>query len=728
MNISYNWLRELTNATLAPRELAERLTMVGLAVDAVHETGDDFVLEFDITSNRPDCLSHLGVGRETAVLINGSVRLPEAESPHRETRHAENPVSSKGFAMVEVRDLELCPRYAARVVRGVRIAASPDWMIKRLQAIGQRPINNVTDITNYVLHEQGQPLHAFDLAKLTEQRIVVRRALEGERIRTLDEVERSLSTQMLVIADAVRPVAVAGVMGGEETEITSATTDVLIESAYFDPQQVRRTAQTLNLHTDASHRFERGVDFEGVLRAQARAVSLICETAGGSAEDAIDVYPKPIEPRVVRLRFKRIKELTGLDVVPEDALRILTALGLVAMPDQTHQNRLKGSDPLSLTRFFRQEAGANPVREMIFVAPTWRVDIEREEDLIEEIARHVGYDKVESELPASSVAGEYQPHERRRRAARRALAGCGFDEAISFSFIEASHDKRFETLFNLRKTGEGGSDAGFVSLRNPIIEGAMRMRPTLLPGLLDAVRTNFNHGTRNVRLFEMARVFAANAQAGELPEEAEALALVVTGGEIVEGRSGHQRELDFFDLKGALEMAADAMNIESLEFEAAAAAGHLREGQAAKVLVGGQTVGMCGRLAEATAAVYKFRQAVYVAEVNLSLLLEVKERSVRYMPLARYPSVVRDLSLIVDRRITFDELRQATLDLQIEDCRSVTLVDVYEGGGVPEEKRSLTLRIEYRSDERTLRDEDVDESHARVVGELETRFGARQRQ
>jgi phenylalanyl-tRNA synthetase beta chain len=320
MNISYNWLRDLTGVALGAREVAQLLTRIGLAVEVVHEVGDDSVLEIDLTSNRPDCLSHLGVAREVVAAAGGRVLLPKGVPSS-----VEGPGAHTG---VEIRDVDLCPRYAARIVRGVTIKPSPDWLVKRLEAIGQRAINNVADITNYVLHEQGQPLHAFDLAKLTEARIVVRRADAGEKLKTLDGVERELDTEMLVIADAVRPVALAGVMGGEDSEISAATRDVLIESAYFNPASVRRTSRILGLRTEASHRFERGVDYEGVLRAQERCVALICEIAGGTAtEDTVDVYPQRLTQPVVSLRPERVKALTGLDVAPEESRRILLSLG-----------------------------------------------------------------------------------------------------------------------------------------------------------------------------------------------------------------------------------------------------------------------------------------------------------------------------------------------------------------------------------------------------------------
>src|SRR5258708_32915759 len=321
MLISYNWLRELTGTKLDPKDAGDRLTNVGLAVDVVEARGDDHVLDVEVASNRPDCLSHVGVARELAVIENSQVSSPKFEAPKTQGKAAD-------FSAVEIRDPDLCPRYAARVVRGGKIAPSPEWLGQRLEAIGQRPINNVADITNYVLHELGQPLHAFDLAKLVNNRIIVRRATKGESIKTLDGTDRKLDEQMLVIADAKRAVAVAGVMGGEDSEISNATFDVLIESVYFNPASVRRTARLLGLHTEASHRFERGADPEGVLRAQERCVALICEIAGGVATgDALDVYASRSGRRSASLRPARVESLTGLPVETAEILRILSGLG-----------------------------------------------------------------------------------------------------------------------------------------------------------------------------------------------------------------------------------------------------------------------------------------------------------------------------------------------------------------------------------------------------------------
>ena len=688
MFISYNWLRELTGTSMTPSELRERLTMVGLAIDAVEQNNGDYVLDVEVPSNRPDCLSHVGIAREVATIEGGNVSHPSGIPARVQGR-------SEQFTSVEIRDPDLCPRYAGRVVRGVRIGTSPAWLAKRLEEIGQRPINNVADITNYVLHELGQPLHAFDLAKLTEQRIVVRRATAGETLKTLDGIDRKLDPEMLVIADAERPVALAGIMGGEDSEISFATADVLIESAYFDPDSVRQTARKLGMDTEASRRFERGADRENVLRAQTRCVELICEIAGGTAtEDAVDVYPYPWSPRKVAFRPARVESLTSLRVDEAEKKRVLEALG------------------------FKADSGSNDGQS--YVVPSWRVDVALEEDLVEEIARHSGYDKIGSELPPATMSGEYQPTEMHRRQLRRALSASGFDEAINFSFIATEYDDQVELLPKLVATDAKSS---FVSLENPIIENVVRMRPTLISGLLQSLRHNLNHGMRDVRLFEIGRIFA-NSDKDALPNEREALALIATGGNVEADRAQSTRETDFYDLKGALEAAVAATNRGPLRFVKAPVQ-HLREGQSARILLpDGTDIGSLGRLAETIADLYKFRQPVYVAELDLTSLLAVAENPVQYKPLPRYPSVVRDSTLLVDRNVSLQELLLAIEGERIADCRGAQLVGTYEGANIPEGKRAVTLRIEYRSDERTLRDEEVEERQRRLIDKVLGKFGA----
>jgi len=687
MFISFDWLKEFTDTNFSAQEVKERLTMVGLAIDAVETHGQDSVLDVEVPSNRPDCLSHVGIARELTVIEGKQLRLPASNPPKAEGRSA-------SLTSVEINDPDLCPRYAARLVRGVKIGPSPDWLAKRLETIGQRPINNVADITNYVLHELGQPLHAFDFEKLGGRRIVVRRATEGEKLTTLDGVERVLTPDMLVIADAEKPVALAGVMGGEDSEISNQTRDVLIESAYFDPHSIRQTARQLGMDTEASRRFERGADCEGILHAQQRCVELICEIAGGVAtEDAIDVYPQPLKPRIVALRPARVQELTSLSVEPNETVRILTGLGF-------------------------ERAGESD-GHMNFKVPSWRIDVEQEEDLVEDVARHTGYDKIGEELPPTSGSGEYQPGEMQQRSLRRALNAFGFDEAINFSFIQ--QENRFDLIPWL-----AGREEFQPQLANPIIEDAAWMRSTLLPGLLTSLRHNLNHGIRDVRLFEIGRIFSGLGDQ-ELPQERLALASIATGGALEENRAEPERELDFFDLKGALEAAVDWMNLSSLRFVQASER-HLRPGQTARIkLANGTDIGSMGRLAEHVAASYKFRQPVYVLELDLSALLSGPAKVIQYSPLPRYPSVVRDLSLLVNRSIALDEIFKAVSDQRVADCRSVKLVGTYEGGNIQSSKRSVTLRLEYRSDERTLRDEEVEERHARLTSALLEAFAAEQR-
>jgi phenylalanyl-tRNA synthetase beta chain len=687
MYISYNWLRELTATKLTAEELREGLTMVGLPIDAVETHHDDSVLDVEVPSNRPDCLSHVGIAREVTVIEKSQLLLPPLTIPTTAERAEE-------YTSVEIKDPDLCSRYAARLIRGVKIEPSPDWLVQRLEAIGQRPINNVADITNYVLHEVGQPLHAFDFAKLAGQRIVVRRSNAGEKIKTLDGVERELQPNMLVIADAERPVALAGIMGGEESEISPPTTDVLIESAYFNPTSVRQTARALGMDTEASRRFERGADCENVLRAQERCVQLICEIAGGVATDnAIDVYPNPIVPRTVSVRPQRVKDLTSLTVDVSAISGILTKLGFTQVNEST-------------------EAAT-------FTVPSWRVDVEQEEDLVEEVARHTGYHKIESELPPSNMAGEYQPTELKQRMLRRALNAFGYDEAINFSFIRKHNDYELIPAFAGRQDEQ-------VGLANPIIEDAASMRHTLIPGLLDSLKHNLNHGIRDVRLFEIGRIFGGS-HGGDLPEERHALAMLATGGAVDENVAQATRDLDFFDVKGALETALDWMNVSALVFKSADAA-HLRKGQAAAILLNdGKQIGTLGRLAEHIASAYKFRQPVYILELDLSDLLVSSQKVVQYTRLPKYPSVVRDLTLLVSRDVTFAQLDNAVREQAISDCRDIKLVGTYDGPNIPVGKRSITLRIEYRADDRTLRDDEVEEPHSGLTASLLKTFSAEQR-
>lgn len=675
MKISYNWLRELVAVDAAPRDLAARLTMVGLAVDAVEAHDDDFVLDLDLTSNRPDCLSHLGVAREAAAVMGKALGNRDSE---------------RGNAgdTVEILNPELCPRYTARVIKGVKIGPSPKWLIKRLEAMGQRSVNNVADVTNYVMLELGQPLHAFDLAQLRGERIIVRTAGAGERITTLDGEERALTPDMLVIADAERAVALAGIKGGADSGISERTTDVLLEAAYFAPAQVRATAKQLGLSTEASYRFERGTDPEIVPVASQRAAQMIVALAGGAlAGELTDLYPLRRERQPINFRRARYTRLTGLPLTLSEAARILRALGFTVEADVAND---------ALTA----------------IAPSWRVDVHLEEDLIEEVARIAGYDNLPVTLPGSAGAGAYLPGEAGRRAARRTLTAHGYNEAVSFSFVNAATDALLSQAPNHAR----------LALRNPIDETQAHMRTTLLGGLLKALEHNFNYGLRHVRLFEIGKCFI-DVRA-ERPREIERLALVATGARNDNDWLAAATRLDFYDVKGTVEAIAAALNLPALDCLPVTEVSHLHPGRAAQLQLVGSTVGQIGQLHPRVAAGYKFKQPVFVAELDFEALLLAARAEVRYHPLPKFPTVVRDIALLVDTSVSFAALEAVIRQVGIAELVSVRLFDRYTGKELPPGKHSLALSLRYRAPDRTLTDEEVNVRHEQIMQRLTEQFAA----
>lgn len=686
MNISYNWLQDLIDLKMSADDLATALTRVGLAVEGIHPHLDDFVLDVDLTSNRPDCLSHLGVARELRVITNGELRISNDKDQKPTTENQ---------TLVTVHDPDLCHRFVGRVIRNVKIGPSPQWLVDRLEAIGERAINNVADITNYVMHELGQPMHAFDFNKLAENRIVVRRARNGEAITTLDEVDRKLDDTMLAICDAEKPVAVAGVMGGLASSITESTTSVLLEVAYFDRANIRATSRKLNLTTEASYRFERGVDIENLTRASNRATELIGELAGGEAVDFVDVYPTKFTPNMVVSNdiSAAAKRLTGLEVSTEKCLRILSALGIDIADQSQIANR----------------------KSQIFTSPSWRHDIAIEEDLVEEVTRHAGYENIADELPPAFGAGEYQHNELREKRLRDTLTNMGFDEAISYSFIDTRHDEVFEIIPGLLDTKRKDT---LVTLRDSVIEGAVRMRPSILPGLLDALRLNLNYQRRDLKLYELGKVFAAGSSEDGLPNEQELFALAITGGEISQNKNLALREHDFYDAKGAIEAALASAGVGSIIF-AAADVKHLRRGQSAVISLNGEAIGYVGRLAAEIAAGYKFKQPVYVGELNLQAALAEPQQQAVYAPLAKYPAISRDVTFTAKRDVTFDSIRRSVIEQNYELCKAVNFVDVYEGKGLVDDERAVTIRVEYRSDERTLTEDEVEALHQQIIAKIQ---------
>lgn len=670
MKISLDWIREFVPVDLARQELLDRLTMIGLVADSVEEQDGDVLLDLETYANRPDTLGHLGVAREIGAMLG--IPLNEKSWPIDEL-----PQATTEIAEVQILSESHCPRYCGLVVRDVPVGPSPDWLQRRIKAMGLRPINNVVDVSNYVLFATAQPIHTFDFGKIGGGRIVVRKAKRGETLKDLDGRTLELTAEMLVIADETRPVALAGVIGGEASGITDATRDVFIESANFDPVGIRKTAKKLGLSTDASYRFERGADVGFAPQAAIMAASLLTRMGGQASRGLIDVYPKPHKPKFVRLRLRRIAELLGVDVPESFVVDVLGRLGF----------RVEGA-----------HKGAWRV-----VAPTFRVDVGLEADLIEEIARFYGYDRIPSEFsPVRSFDLSVNRKRERLGKIRQTLLGQGFDEVINWSFADPE------------KETAAGSGLRPVDIQNPISSRASVLRTTLLPGLLDNAAWNLNRGLEGVHIFELGNVFYWE---GDKHREELHLGLLTTGLLPGAGWTSAPVETDFYVLKGALEALMEALRFEPVAFEDRGHA-YFEPGQALALLYKGQAVGCLGALRKSLAAVSAGDRAVFAAEVDLTGLFEKVPRSFQYVPVPKFPGVSRDLSFLVNRDVAYQEVGQALAKLSPSLLEGFELRDRYSGPTVPADKVSLTVRFRFRHPQRTLVAEEVDRVEQDIVDYL----------
>lgn len=687
MRLLLSWVRDFVDITASPQEVADRLGLRGFEVASVEPLGrDDGVVDFEVTANRPDCLSVVGFARELATAYDLPVHLPSAERDAR-ARLATVATGESPHVKVALEAPDLCPRYAAAVA-DITHAVSPSWMTDRLRAAGVRPISPIVDVTNYVLMELGHPMHAFDLASLAGAEVRIRRAAQGETLTTLDSTERALDPDMLVIADATRAQAVAGVMGGAASEVSSATRRVVFESAYFKPASVRRTSKRLGLKTEASARFERGADIGAPVVALQRAIALMEQVgAGRVAGPVVDRYPSPRHPPVVELRRSHIARLLGVSVPDAEVERILRRLGLTVTSE--------------------------PEGWMVEV-PTFRVDLLREVDLIEEVGRHYGFDRIAPNFPPLKVGGP-APDDRipRDQLVRRVLAAAGLSEAVTFGFIEARAARSFAA------DGDGGS---LVAVANPLSAKFEVLRPSLLPGLVDAVAHNRRHGRRDVGLFEIGARFTRAAG------ESRGVGLAWTGAAAPEHWSGTYREVDFFDVKGAVERLGAALGVR-LRLESGAAP-FLVNGQAATVLAGDVGVGAVGLLLPAIAEMSGAPRAdrIFIAELDLDRMRGTVEERVRSLP--RHPFVVRDLSIIVA-----DTLPAAIIRGTIRTAGSagaaplaaIEFFDRYKGKGVPDGSVSVSVRLTFQASDRTLTDAEAQRTFDGILAALVREHGAIQR-
>jgi phenylalanyl-tRNA synthetase beta chain len=694
MKIVYNWLMEFVEATAPADELRARLSLAGIAIDSIEETPAGPVFDAEITANRPDCLGHYGVAREVAAIY----RLPVKSLKPKLKEASEKAADA---TRVEIEAPELCGRYTARVLRGVKVQPSPDWLRQRLEAIGQNSINNVVDVTNYVLFELGQPLHAFDLDKLSERRIVVRRARPGEKIRTLDGAERTLAKDMCVIADASRAVAIAGVMGGAESEIGFSSRNILIESAWFDPISVRRTSKALGLRTEASYRFERGADPEMAELASRRAAELIQQVAGGELlAGVVDVYPGRAAGATIELSRKELLRVMGADVPDRDIEEILGALGF--HPVRRDANR--GSNGSLLAAWECKQ-------------PSWRQDVTCGIDLIEEVARHYGYDKFPPRLPPAKRPAQRLPHAAALDRLRERVIALGYQEIVAIPLVDARRDELFRD--------ESVTPA---VIGNPLAEDASVMRSNGVVSMIDALEWNLNHGQRDLRLFEIGKAYSLSE--GE-PVERMALTLGATG--LAREKTIHEdaREFTFADLRGDLDSIGDLAGGFAWE---AGGPRWLTGGRAARVCLShvgslGKEVtpGVAGQLARRIADQLKLRQEIFVAEVQVDALLggiEAAGVARKFEPIPRFPAVERDFSLVLADGVRFAQVVEAINALAIPELRGVEALDLFRGGQIPAGKFSLMIRATLQSAEATLTDAQIADFSARIVGALETKLGA----
>ena len=696
MRVLYSWLRDFVDVTDGPAEIGRRLSLRGLALEGlepappgddppgVAPVADDAVLDFDVTANRPDCMSVSGIAREVATAYGVPFRLPSASAAGHLRSMDLHPEERATFT-VRIDAPDLCTRYVGAAA-DVRVGPSPAWLQRRLTALGVRPISNVVDVTNYVLLELGQPMHAFDHARLDGHAIVVRQAHANEALTTLDGKARTLAADMLVIADATRAAAIGGVMGGADSEVRADSTRIVFESAWFKPQAVRATSKRLGLRSEASMRFERGADPTAQAAAMARACALLEIIGAGRADGTmVDAQARPYVARVIPVAHAHIEALLGMPVPPAEVTRLLGALGFTLVAD-----------------------GAAPAWRV--TVPGWRPDVVRPEDVIEEVGRHHGFEHLPATFPPVLQAPPpSDPRIARDAKVRQAMLGMGFSEAISFAFIEASAATPFA----------GG--APLITLANPLSETFAVMRPSVLPGVVDAVSHNRRHGRRDVQLAEIATAFAAEG-------ERRSLAAAWTGAAAGDHWSGARRQVDFFDMKGVVAQACAALGV-TPDF-AVTERDFLVAGRAAAVTVAGRAAGVVGLLAPAVAEARGIPKGddVFVLELDLGVLSAGARGAARRVePLPRFPSVVRDVSLLVD-----DSLSASTVRDTIRHAAPITLVSVrefdrYQGRGVPAGKVSVSLRLTFRADDRTLTDDDVATAMQGILAAVRDGLGAEQR-
>jgi len=674
MKVSLQWIKEYVGVRLSLASLIDKLDMIGLVVEDWQEKEGDIILDIETHANRPDTLGHLGIARE----LGAGLGLPLKE---REWPLVELEQETSDFIDIQILDKDLCHRYSGIVVRDIQVKPSPSWLRKKIEAVGLNPINNVVDVTNYVLFSTAHPIHAFDLTKISGQKIIVRRAHKGEVLKTLEEEVVPLSPEMLVIADAEKPVALAGVMGGSDTAVSETTRDVFIESAWFDPVSVRKTSKETGIQTDASYRFERGADLSVCPQAALMTASLLTQFGGKATKEIYDVFPKPPKNKTIILRSHRIAELLGIEVEKGFVQDILPNLGFQL------ESRQGGSWQVTV--------------------PFFRVDIEREADLIEEIARFYGYDKIPSHIPPLSVPeAPWKDKREKINKMRQLLFHQSFDEVINFSFS----DPEKEAVF-LKQRPE-------IAIKNPISQKASYLRTSLLGGLLENLAWNKNRGAEGINIFEIGNVYFWNDS--EAVEELF-LGLATTG---LVGQSywdGKNEESGYFYLKGTCESVMAHLRYEPFSFQEAKH-DYFEEGFSLGLIYKGEKIGILGLLKSSILDSFSLKEAVWAAELNLASLFRKQPNPFEYKPVIKFPSVSRDVSILVRGSVSYQDIKEAVEKLSVAHLERFYLYDRYSGPTISKDKISLSLRFVFRHPRKTLLAKEVDDLQQRIIKHLKSRF------
>ena len=638
----------------------------------------DTLLEIGLTPNRADCLSVAGIAREIAAKLGTSVRYPD-------TTINEGCSAAADTISVTIQDADLCPRYAARYITGCRIAPSPEWLVKRLNAVGMRSINNVVDVTNLVMMELGHPLHAFDCDRLEGRRVVVRRASEGELFVSLDDQQRILTANDLVICDAARPVALAGVMGGQNSEIADSTSNILLESAWFRPAAIRRTSKRLGLHTESSHRFERGADIGMVPMALDRAASLIAVLSGGTvAQGTVDEYPGKVERKAIPLRAERAAVLLGIALDPSETVDIL--------------KRLECS------------VSENSDGSFSVVPPSYRIDIEREIDLIEEIARLKGFDAIPATMPLARVMSDRpSQHQRMERLVRDLLVAHGMNEIINFSFTSPdSAEKLLLPEEDIRRTA--------IKLANPLVFEQSVMKTTLLPGVLETIARNISFRSMDLKLFELRRRYLPTT--GEMPHEPLCIAGALTGTRTDGSWSASREMVDFYDVKGIIENLLEQLHIRGVNWVADIPEPYYHPGKSCSIMVGREQIGSFGEIHPTVQENFCIEKPVYGFELDFDKLVILSRLKITITPPSRFPDSTRDIALLAPEELPVDSVLRCVQSVKAQEIEHVETFDLYRGAGIPDGFKSIAIRIRYRSYDRTLTDDEISVIHAKVLSAL----------